>query len=269
MSDALKIAKGVKPAERLKSDIIPHGDPRREENLAAFLKGNHPEVPHVAYHGTTGDFSEYLNSMTGSSTGAKSAKFGHWFTDNPRVAKSYADYSATHAPVLKLIQKSEQAGKKQNWDLHDKFINDAENLESQFNDPENRKRGQNIMPVHLAMKNPYIVDVNGGGFEDLEGGLTKHILAAKFKGHDGIVIKNLDDAAGLTDVPANHYMVFNPHQIKSAIGNNGNFDPNDPDIRKAEGGDVEGYKKDGFIHPAHAIHGVHIRGHEPIFSGRK
>jgi hypothetical protein len=35
----------------------------------------------------------------------------------------------------------------------------------------------------------------------------------------------------------NHeYIVFDPTQIKSAIGNRGTYDPNDPDIRKARGG---------------------------------
>ena len=31
---------------------IPVGDPRREENLARHMEGNHPMVPHVLYHGT-------------------------------------------------------------------------------------------------------------------------------------------------------------------------------------------------------------------------
>ena len=31
---------------------IPVGDPRRDENLARHMEGNHPMVPHVLYHGT-------------------------------------------------------------------------------------------------------------------------------------------------------------------------------------------------------------------------
>ena len=35
-----------------------------------------------------------------------------------------------------------------------------------------------------------------------------------------------------------HYVAFHPEQVKSAIGNNGNFDPRERDITKAEGGQV-------------------------------
>ena len=38
---------------------------------------------------------------------------------------------------------------------------------------------------------------------------------------------------------ATTYIVFKPNQIKSAIGNNGNFDTNNPDIRFAVGGGIK------------------------------
>lgn len=221
-------------------NYIPPEDPQRAENLEKFNpikdeQGN----PKVLYHGTTGDFSKFSNVMAGSSTGANSAKLGHWFTDNPRVAQSYANYAAQDAPVLRLVKKAEEAARRKDWAAHEKYTNEYESLDNSFSDIENRKRGQNILPVHVSMKNPHIVDAHGGEFNDLEGGLTKHIQYAKKHKHDGLIIKNLDDAAGLSDVPATHYMVFHPHQIKSAIGNQGTFDPNTPDITKAGGGDVE------------------------------
>ncbi len=231
------------------NDVIPHGDPKREQNLTAFQKNNHPDVPPVAYHGTIGNFNEFSDKLKRSSTGAKSAEMGHWFTDTPRVAQSYAHYAATDVPVRKLVEAAEKAGRRQDWDAHDKYMTDAEKMEFHFRDPENEKRGQNIMPVHLSMKNPHVIDANGGDFNDLEGGLSKHILYAKRKGHDGLIIKNLDDAAGIAHLPATHYMVFHPHQIKSATGNQGTFDPKNPDITKSTGGDV-----DDHIHAMEAQH---------------
>jgi hypothetical protein len=243
--ERLKAEAKAKPPEQgfaeggeVDNDVIPHGDPKREQNLTAFQKNNHPDVPPVAYHGTIGNFNEFSDKLKGSSTGAKSAEMGHWFTDTPRVAQSYAHYAATDVPVRKLVEAAEKAGRRQDWDAHDKYMTDAEKMEFHFRDPENEKRGQNIMPVHLSMKNPHVIDANGGDFNDLEGGLSKHIFYAKRKGHDGLIIKNLDDAAGIAHLPATHYMVFHPHQIKSATGNNGNFDPKNPDITKADGGEV-------------------------------
>jgi len=40
-----------------------------------------------------------------------------------------------------------------------------------------------------------------------------------------------------------HYIVFEPTQIKSAIGNKGDFDPNNPDIIMYRGGEIESYNE--------------------------
>ncbi|MFZ9661402.1 MAG: hypothetical protein ACO29O_05935, partial [Chitinophagaceae bacterium] len=85
----------------------------------------------------------------------------------------------------------------------------------------------NIIPVHLKMTNPYIMNkVNGMYTKPLK---REELIA---KGHDGIILNNEDGTAKWG-------IAFHPHQIKSAIGNRGTYDPNDPDITKAEGGDVE------------------------------
>ena len=57
--------------------------------------------------------------------------------------------------------------------------------------------------------------------------LTQRALEA---GHDALIVRNPKDNM-LDEV-----VVFEPTQIKSATGNRGTYDPNDPDIRKARGG---------------------------------
>ena len=49
-----------------------------------------------------------------------------------------------------------------------------------------------------------------------------------------------------TDKNPTGLAVFRPHQIKSAIGNRGTYDPKDPDITKAKGGRIKpiGYTKE-------------------------
>jgi hypothetical protein len=53
---------------------------------------------------------------------------------------------------------------------------------------------------------------------------------AREAGHDALIVRNPKDNM-LDEV-----VVFEPTQIKSATGNRGTYDPNDPDIRKARGG---------------------------------
>ena len=82
--------------------------------------------------------------------------------------------------------------------------------------------------------------------------LSTNVLArwARKNGHDGIVIKNVidrgpassyqDDRAGFESAnePRHVYAVFKPTQIKSAIGNNGNFNPGKAAVTEANGGSV-------------------------------
>lgn len=107
------------------------------------------------------------------------------------------------------------------------------------------KRGnnENVMPIHLSLKNPFQATMehknaikqklfSGDQFAPLD--FTNELIS---KGHDGVVL-NYGDKEGTKE-----YVVFNPTQIKSAIGNNGDYDPTHPDITKASGGMVADPKK--------------------------
>ena len=88
-------------------------------------------------------------------------------------------------------------------------------------------------PVFLSIKNPLVVDFENNGrqitFDEL-------IDQAKSAGNDGVVIKNVADP-----IPGDTiYVAFEPTQIKSAIGNNGQFDPKNPDIHYSQDGVVQG-----------------------------
>lgn len=84
------------------------------------------------------------------------------------------------------------------------------------------------MPVYLSLQNPKVIEFSRRG----QGGFVaademREILAeAKFDGHDGAIIKGWQDGSGGVQ-----YVAFRPEQIKSAIGNNGDFDPGNDDIR--------------------------------------
>ena len=102
------------------------------------------------------------------------------------------------------------------------------------------------MPVFLSLQNPLIVDAGFTNFNSI-GEKHKHIndfiSIAKKHNKDGLIVKNVKDLGSAVDflkdgLFATTYIVFKPNQIKSAIGNNGNFDTNNPDIRFAGGGGV-------------------------------
>lgn len=78
-----------------------------------------------------------------------------------------------------------------------------------------------MYPVFISVKNPVIKDSNGKitGFD-------------RSKTIDSLILKE--------NGTVNEISVIEPNKIKSAIGNNGQFDANNPDIRYSEDGVVQG-----------------------------
>ena len=78
----------------------------------------------------------------------------------------------------------------------------------------------NIMPVYLAIKNPKRLDFDPYSEEEWR----EQIELARAEGFDGIAYPNKVEGG-------ESWVTFKPEQIKSAIGNNGDFNALNPDIR--------------------------------------
>ena len=123
------------------------------------------------------------------------------------------------------------------------FSNNPEDASDYSYAPRNRQATTNprVIPVHLNIKNPYLggVDKFWKTFGKAGEPDKMAIERAKEAGHDGIIEPKKD----WKGKPFNHYIVFHPTQIKSAIGNQGTYNPKDPDYTKASGGII--HKADG------------------------
>jgi hypothetical protein len=82
-----------------------------------------------------------------------------------------------------------------------------------------------IYPVYLSFKNPYVVDAEGKPAGKVQFGEEGREFrdAIRSGQYDGVIIRNTSDEGTI-------YVALAPEQIKSAIGNRGTFDPNDPSI---------------------------------------
>lgn len=199
--DLVNLAFGIAQMENPEHSSVKHAlnGPAAQTDTPAFKAwfGNSRVVdadgkPLVVYHGTKADFDAFKTT--------KSGEFGPaiYMTDSPREASEYGDGQGWGGPS-----------------------------------------GTRVMPLYAAIKNPYTKGVDafwkefGTGGSDAEG-----VAAAQAAGYDGIIAKRADryydnearefvDRGGMLT----HYIAFKPTQIKSAIGNNGNFDAANPDIR--------------------------------------
>lgn len=102
-------------------------------------------------------------------------------------------------------------------------------------------RGRELYSTHLRLQNPYTVNAEGNSWSEVpapteikeEWGdpdktmqIDELALWARGKGFDGLIVRDVLDQYG----DGTQYVVFNPTQIKSAVGNNGEFNPKDSNI---------------------------------------
>ena len=177
------------------------------------------DVDSAMFHGTADDVRAFDPAMFGSSTAAESGRAGVWAVDDPRTARSYAEHAARFAPVRKKLDEATEAEKVGDWDLYDKRILEAEELEKQIQ--EESLRGQNIMPV-MVRGDLLERDMTGSEFMDVQNEIQDIIRQAKYDNFAGVRFKNLSDDAGLNNRPATHTLVFDPKNVRSKFAA---FDP--------------------------------------------
>ena len=182
----------------------------------AFQQGNHPDVPDVMYHGTGAekDFSSF--SMPGNKTGRKTGGNAIYLSTSPDVAGTFANYGAKPR-IMPLHVSAKNPFDFRNTDHIDALQGAlTKNFKSWF-------------PGAMYGPQTAMNWMRGGDFGLLENSNVRSWM--KRKGHDSYFVTEGEGK------PLN-LAVFDPKQVKSAIGNSGNFDPTDPDITKADGGPV-------------------------------
>ena len=99
-----------------------------------------------------------------------------------------------------------------------------------------------VYPVHVRLKNP----ANKDQFGDAWDLAAKDSSRLGWNTHDERHKKILQDQGFDGAILDDSVVVFDPKHIKSAIGNRGTYDVNEPDITKAKGGSIKpvGYTKE-------------------------
>jgi hypothetical protein len=152
--------------------------------------------PLVLYHGTNADFSEFIYSKFGNNTDAPLSALGFYFTAEHELASKFT--------------------KGKNWMKGGKY-----------------KKNANLIAVYLSLQNPKYMTAHE--WLHMSG---RSILSIKelredliSQGYDGIIIEPLKyDFTGELKTP--QYVAFFSNLVKSAIGNNGDFDLNNFNINE-------------------------------------
>jgi len=182
-------------------------DTRRAEGVA-FSAGRDPQTETPEFKAWFGDSKvvdeqgEPLRVYTGTSSDVdfksfRAPKNGIWFTDSAEGASQYA------------------------------VENDSMGLEYDGHKFNPKNSASRVIPAYLSIKNPKVYTewpesiMRATNYRKAQGLVWETLRA---QGHDGVIA----DIAGSKIIVA-----FDAKQIKSAIGNNGGFDPGSKDITKS------------------------------------
>jgi hypothetical protein len=220
----------------------------------------------VWYHGTSHDIKKFDPKLAESKPNQAVASF---VTQSPEYAEKYA----LDAPIYmakephkhltpEQITSSQEKAKQYFRDTYPDMPEHADSMiksiekgkpvgEAEDQIIEEYKKhlpsGPNIMPVHVRVENPFdpAVPEHVQALKDfnpnLDPKLTNRIGVTAVLEHPDIqeAIKGSGFDSFYTNEDGYRNLgVFKPEQIKSAIGNEGTFDPTNPVITKKDGGSV-------------------------------
>jgi len=258
---ALMIAKGP-----VSSGYLPPGDPQRTDNLARFMKGadkrvyNKDKSPKMFYHGTTvpEDFSEFsvgspIHAEDGSGESRRriythndpTTYLGSHFAEEPETANQFAKGLYGEAkgaqegnrvlPVHLSIKKPHVTTETDmiRSMLRDKYDHPA--VDARLKDEEEERRYDDPNEIDFRTRVNKFAWKIAADEDAYDNSSFAEKMAEQYRdrlinaGFDGIKYQNEVEGG-------NSWVAFHPTQIKSAVGNNGQYDPNEPEIDKAEGG---------------------------------
>jgi hypothetical protein len=241
MADFRKLGKGVTGALAQAKQLAAA---EREANLQKMLEPS--AVKMRLYHGTTategGKGQEAIRRLKPSKEGALGS--GVYMTPNTPHASSYTGIPNDEA--LAMMSQGNDYTKK----MADQFM--ADRAAGRLREGQ---AGGNMLPVYAQIKNPLIIGKSGRNIDpaadalmslgmdeasairlvekafEEKGNIGKQIQSrAQAQGYDGIMQYRGDE---LSEVVS-----YNPNAVKSAIGNQGTYDLNSPDLSKADGGKI-------------------------------
>lgn len=178
-------------------------------------------TPRVVYHGTTADFDSFKNPTKAMATKVEREQ-PIFFSSDAETASAYAGKSkgANVYPVYLRIEKPFNP-----FNLSEETIRYFDDLIYEESIKEGRTEDEAEEDAYQ-----WIYQLKQGSWGILESEEVWKYL--KDNNYDGFITREMG---------AINYGVLSPLQVKSAIGNNGDYDPSNPDITMREGGKVNGY----------------------------
>ena len=209
----------IKSATGNKGAFDPDNPKITESHFREHLPGEHEQDKHGNRSGKqteTPEFKKWFgNSKVVDDDGEPLVVFKGMLTKDWRSGKEITSFDSPNGPW---------AG----------FFTSSPEVASGFADAFGTMGEAAVYPVYISMTNPLVIDAKGKHAKEFMFDNTvfgkdpeNPTAASAFgQGYDGVIIKNTSDEGDV-------YVPKDPPQIKSATGNTGTFDPDNPNITES------------------------------------
>lgn len=178
--------------------------------------------PLVVYHGTGEDFDTFDPDRAGSNIDSGWLGKGIYASDNQETGSSYASLGLNLIKSPQVMPLYFSIKRPFYWGTKTRGIRDlvlqGKSLPTEIHDAVIQRTGFEVNPDGES-------HINAADEKMLAEAITAEL---KERGYDGIIAET---------TTGKEIVAFNPSQIKSATGNRGTFDPNDPNILMARSGE--------------------------------
>jgi hypothetical protein len=165
-------------------------------------------------------------------------EFKAWFGKSKVVdekGKPLVLYHGTTRKNPKILRQSFEAGTgiflTDSEDVASTFTLPREWGETVFEDEEgNEIEPGDVVPIYARIEKPLVITGREAqNVSDDTALQTRTLKAAKAKGHDGVILREIKEGIGESH-RSDTYIVFDPKQVKSATNNKGTYGLTNPDI---------------------------------------
>jgi hypothetical protein len=167
------------------------------------------------------------------------ANFRRWFGDSKVVDEKGEPLVVYHGTKVDFSEFSREFfGSGMSGAARNGFFFTSDPVEASDYASGSAPGGQ-VMPLYLSIQKPFELKFADHKIDDIieaDEKIAEYLrksqgIVSKMRGVDGLILRNIGGQKG-----KDLYVAFRPEQIKSAIGNNGDYSLTNADIRKSIGG---------------------------------
>jgi hypothetical protein len=211
--------------------------------------------------GKQGGAGEFLKDVAPADK-TDSPQFKRWFGESKVIDQNGEPlvlYHGTTRKNPKILRQSFEAGLgiflTDNEDVASQFTLPREYGETVYEDEDgNEIEPGDVVPLYARMENPLVIEGHEAQrVTDDTGHQVRVLEQAKADGHDGVILRDVDEGLGMNTQPGDTYIVFDPKQVKHAERNRGTYDPESANILMSKKETGRGKEGPG---PIRAYHGT-------------